>query len=99
MNDGPRRVLPLATSFRLSNCASNANGLAAGRPISARRHCPGVNMPIVYNFRVKLRWWVMPYLRLCRYVTACGIAMDLDRVKANVLSGIRVSSRRLSGAH
>ncbi len=47
----------------------------------------------IVRVHLKIRWWVMPYLRLCRLVAASGIAIDLRRVKENVVRGLRVRYR------
>ena len=62
--------------------------MAVGRSSAVRRPCHGATMPVVYNVRVKLRWWVMPYLRVCRLAAWAGIQVNLERVKANVMRGV-----------
>jgi hypothetical protein len=56
---------------------------------------PEVPMPAAYNIRVRIRWWVMPYLRICRRAALCGIPVDLGRVQSRVQRGVSLASRRV----
>lgn len=52
-------------------------------------------MPLTYNVRVRFRWWVFPYLGLCRLGAALGLPIDIDRVAATTVLGIRIGRPRL----
>ncbi len=50
-------------------------------------------MPAAYNIRVRIRWWVLPYLWLCQGIVLCGILVDLERVHSIVRRGVSIGSR------
>jgi hypothetical protein len=45
------------------------------------------------KIRIKLQWWVMPYLRLCQFMVFLGIEADTEHISENVMKGIRVNGK------
>ena len=44
--------------------------------------------------RVKFRWWVTPYLGLCRLGVALGLPINIDHVAATTVGGVLINARR-----
>ena len=50
-------------------------------------------MPAAYLIRVKVAWWVMPYLWLNRFAAFCGVPVDIEQVHSDVRRGVSIGSR------
>ena len=53
-------------------------------------------MSIEQSVHLTLKWWVTPFLALCELTVFCGIELDIDRITAQVIKGIRVNGKTIS---
>ena len=43
------------------------------------------------TFRLGVRWWVLPYLRLMDHLTSqCGVRLDPEKIQARMLKGVYI---------